>query len=293
MPYKKKIKSIKPSSTNSHLDNRSPRIIIINNISTGPVAKTITTKPSECNLFKLPSFEPCQRSLGCQTQVINDTNKIETACQTPILNIYPQQQQVNENHFEVYYKTQETQADPFTNFNSHQFDASTSPLNMFNSNEDAIINDDQFWADISTQTFLSAFKNQQPQIFTSISNIEQQTTNILEEQLFTREIQTCDIASNSTFTQTSQSTVTTANNTDTYDLDFIDNLILNSSSTIETQTCDNDHAIRKLMVSTNDDCNFIQTNSIQTQTFNEFNELVDNITQTPWDFSVSDDDLLF
>ena len=193
----------------------------------------------------------------------------------------------------MYYKTQETQADPFTNFNSHQFDASTSPLNMFNSNEDAIINDDQFWADISTQTFLSAFKNQQPQIFTSISNIEQQTTNILEEQLFTREIQTCDIASNSTFTQTSQSTVTTANNTDTYDLDFIDNLILNSSSTIETQTCDNDHAIRKLMVSTNDDCNFIQTNSIQTQTFNEFNELVDNITQTPWDFSVSDDDLLF
>jgi hypothetical protein len=333
----KNLKPLKPSL------NHHASIIIINNISassTHPSSTTTTTTPTMSignlilnknnilttnkingsepsgNLFKLPYFEPCQRSLGCQTQLLNDTNKQESACQTPILNIYQSDQQQQQQHqvmtttesFEIfkYYETQQTQTSRLideannnnNNFNIHHFDASTSPINTFN--DDAIINDDQFWAEISTQTVLSAFERNQQQHeqqqgstltcdfqtgYTRLVEEEQQHQEQDELQLFNREIQTCDIALNTACTQTSQSTGTSERNNS--DLDFLDTIILNSYSTSETQT----HEIG--VGAGNEEFNvdgFIQTNSIQTQTFDFF---VDNITQTPWDLNICNEDLLF
>jgi hypothetical protein len=102
--------------------------------------------------------------------------------------------------------------------------------------------------------------------------------------------QACNITSNTAYTQTSQSTnIQTYSNDSNNELDFIDTIILNSYSTTETQTSLNDVNFNENNYQQlSEDC-FIQRNSIQTQTFNEFNELVDNITQTPWDFSINDD----
>ena len=310
-----KIKKLEPATVVdfSSIKNQAPRIIIINNISSTNTQKEST---NACNLFKLPYFEPCQRSLGCQTQLINDS-KIETASQTPILNVYHsnsmqssnkqlsstvdnENQQTTEN-FEIfkYYETQQTQTHVNdNNLAIHQFDASTSPLNTFN-DDAAIINDDQFWAEISTQTFLSVFENNpENQIISNNYNQNQPLisvgTEIPYQLSFSNERvqQSCNVTSNTTYTQTS--TNTASNNSQTYtnnsnnELDFIDTIILNSYSTSETQTSSNDVRSSNDYQQLNEDC-FIQTNSIQTQTFNEFNELVDNITQTPWDFNINDD----
>ena len=338
---KKQLKKLKPLIADLRSKNQAPRIIIINNISSPVQTSTNNnnnslvqkqssneqTTTNSCNLFKLPYFEPCQRSLGCQTQLVSDTNKIETASQTPILSINQANSvhsAVSEQHLQnqniqtvdaydmfKYYETQHTQTgynmnNENNNLSIHQFYGSAS-------NGEAIINDDQFWAEISTQTFLSVFEQnqqleQQHQCQEAfITNTHQQTVHstsnanelkeksayqVMSDEQFHREIQTCNVTSNTAYTQTSQSTNTNAFNNNNNELDFIDSIILNSYSTTETQTHDVSCGTIDCQTSNhyqlNDDC-FIQTNSIQTQTFNEFNELVDNITQTPWDFNINDD----
>ncbi len=313
-----KIKKLDPAVDMS-LKNQAPRIIIINNISSTNNPPPQKESANACNLFKLPYFEPCQRSLGCQTQLINDAaSKIETASQTPILNLYHSnsiqstsstnthqlQHHQTPDNYEIfkYYETQQTQT-PISdnNLSIHQFDASTSPLNTFN--DDAIINDHQFWAEISTQTFLSVFEqnqeqqaennNEENQTISSSNNYHQPSISVGTEipyQMSNERGQACNVTSNTAYTQTSQSTnIQTYSNDSNNELDFIDTIILNSYSTTETQTSLNDvNFNQNNYQQMSEDC-FIQRNSIQTQTFNEFNELVDNITQTPWDFNINDD----